>query len=392
MTRQIFSALAFGAALALAAPGAQAEILALMNYESMTPDAVKALKLGAPQERREALAVIDVDPQSPDFGRIVMEIPMPATQVVHHIFYDRTMSKAYITALGQPSLQVLDLTRNPWRLSTIEVPGCQLGEDVIFDEQNEYWYLTCMQSAQVFKGEVATDKVVATVSLPDSYPHGLGVSTAANRILVTSTIDAGLTDPREIVTELDATTLKILGTHRLSMKPEPTGVAPVEIMFVPNADPPVAYVTTMFGGALWAMTWDAATSTFKPEQVFDFATLGAGVALEMYLSPNNDRLYVTTGAPGQLHVFDLSAGFTKPKLTASYAAAGGAHHVGFTKDGRYAFVQNSLLNLPNLADGSVTVIDLQKGEVVASMDTLKNAGLTPNSLVLLPEWNDLAGH
>jgi len=389
----IFKALPVAVVLALTTPpAAKGEILALMNYESMTPDAVQALKLSAPQERREGLAVIDVDPNSPAFGRIVMEIPMPSGQVVHHIFYDRTMTKAYVTALGQPSLQVLDLSRNPWRLSTIEVPGCQLGEDVIFDEANEYWYLTCMQSAHVFKGEVATDKVVATVSLPDTYPHGLGVSTAANRILVTSTIDAGLSDPREIVTELDATTLKVLGTHRLSLKPEATGVAPVEVLFVPNADPPVAYVTTMFGGALWALTWDPSTGTFKPEQVFDFGTLGAGVALELYLSPGNERLYVTTGAPGHLHVLDLGAGFTKPKLLASYPAAGGAHHVGFTKDWRYAFVQNSLLNLPNLADGSVTVIDLQKGEVVASMDTLKNAGLTPNSLVLLPEWNHHAGH
>jgi hypothetical protein len=29
---------------------------------------------------------------------------------------------------------------------------------------------------------------------------------------------------------------------------------------------------------------------------------------------------------------------------------------------------------------------------VASMDTLKNAGFNPNSIVLLPEWNSLAGH
>jgi len=392
MTRQILGTLTLGIVLSLAAPGAQAEILALMNYESMTPDAVKALKLGAPQERREGLAVIDVDPGSPDFGRILMDIPMPPDQVVHHIFYDRSMTKAYVTALGQPSLQVIDLQRYPWRLRTVDVPGCQLGEDVIFDEQNEYWYLTCMQSGQVFKGEVATDRVLETVAIPGTYPHGLGVSTAANRILVTSTIDGGLTDPHDIVTELDATTLQILGTHRLSLKPEPSGVAPVEILFVPMADPPVAYVTTMFGAALWALTWDPATATFTPVQAFDFATLGAGVALEMYLSPKNERLYVTTGAPGQLHVFDLAAGFAQPKLVASYAAANGAHHVGFTKDWRYAFVQNSLLNLPNLSDGSVTVIDLQKGEVVASMDTLKDAGLTPNSLVLLPEWNDLAGH
>jgi hypothetical protein len=45
-----------------------------------------------------------------------------------------------------------------------------------------------------------------------------------------------------------------------------------------------------------------------------------------------------------------------------------------------------------MKDGSVSVVDLAKGEVVASMDTLKNAGFNPNVIVLLPEWNDFAGH
>ena len=45
-----------------------------------------------------------------------------------------------------------------------------------------------------------------------------------------------------------------------------------------------------------------------------------------------------------------------------------------------------------MSDGSVTVIDLAKGEVVASVDTLKEMGLNPNLIVLLPEWNDFAGH
>ena len=66
--------------------------------------------------------------------------------------------------------------------------------------------------------------------------------------------------------------------------------------------------------------------------------------------------------------------------------------MGFTTDGKYAFVQNALLNLPGMDDGSVTVIDLEKQEVVASMDTLKELGFNPNSIVLLPEWNHFAGH
>jgi len=380
-------------ALSLAgAADARAEILAMMNYESKTPDSLKALKLSGPQERREGIAIIEVDPASPDFGRILMDIPMPADQVVHHIFYDRTMSKAYVTSLAQPALQVMDMTRHPYRLETIETPGCAMAEDVIFDEANERWYLTCMGSAQVFQGDVKTDQVLAVVELPGTYPHGLGVSTEANRILVTSTVSGDLQTADEIVTVLDATTLAVVGTKRLSLKPPGSGEAPVEILFVPGASPPVAYVTNMFGATLWGLTWNPATQDFDAAQLFDFGSLQAGVALEMYVDQARQRLYVTTGSPGQLHVFDLAAGLDKPKHIAAYPAGEGAHHVGLTKDGRYAFVQNALLNLPGLSDGAVTVIDLQQGAVVASMDTLKNAGFNPNSLVLLPEWNDLGGH
>ncbi len=66
--------------------------------------------------------------------------------------------------------------------------------------------------------------------------------------------------------------------------------------------------------------------------------------------------------------------------------------MAFTKDERYAFVQNALLNLPGMSDGSITVVDLRKEKVIGRIDTLKNLGLNPNSIVLLPKWNHLAGH
>ena len=87
---------------------------------------------------------------------------------------------------------------------------------------------------------------------------------------------------------------------------------------------------------------------------------------------------------GALHVCQRSS--------AQPPAGEGAHHVAFTKDGRYGFVQNSFINLPGMRDGSVSVVDLKAQKVVASMDTLKNNGLNPNSIVLLPSWNHLAGH
>lgn len=104
-------------------------------------------------------------------------------------------------------------------------------------------------------------------------------------------------------------------------------------------------------------------------------------------------MYATTAMkPGHLHIFDISEGPTKPKLLKQIVTADGAHHVGFTPDFRYGFVQNSFINLPDMSDGSVSVVDLENGEVVATMDTLKDAGFNPNSLTLLPEWNHLAGH
>ena len=103
-------------------------------------------------------------------------------------------------------------------------------------------------------------------------------------------------------------------------------------------------------------------------------------------------MYVTTAKPGHLHIFDLSQGPAAPAHKKAIAAAEGAHHVAFTRDWKYAFVQNSLLNLPGMSDGSITIVDLVKGEAIGNIDTLKEQGFNPNSIVLLPQWNHLAGH
>lgn len=379
----------------MAAAPASAEILAIMNYESKPADQLKSLKLSGDAPRKEGLAIVDVDPESPSFGRIVSDIPIDPATVAHHVFYDRSMSKAYITGLQEPPLQVLDLTKNPYRLSKVETPPCTMGEDVIFDEANERWYLTCMGSANVIVGDVATDQVVGEILLPGTYPHGLAVNSGIDRILVTSTITPDLTSPDEFVSVVRASDLEVLGKIKMSDAESPSKVAPVEVFFVPGAEPATAVVTNMFGHTLEALVWDTGAEEFTRETIFNFAEQGAHVPLEIYFNDGDkpDRMYVTTAMkPGHLHIFDISDGPTKPKLLKQIATAEGAHHVGFTPDFKYGFVQNSFINLPDMSDGSVSVVDLEKGDVIASMDSLKNAGFNPNSLALLPEWNHLAGH
>jgi DNA-binding beta-propeller fold protein YncE len=357
-----------------------AEILAMLNYETKPEQMI----------RKEGLAVIDVDPTSATFGKMLMDIPLPPDLVAHHIYYNRDMSKGYITALGKSVLHVFDLRRFPYRLKTVEVGDCKVLEDVVFSEDNRTWYLTCMGSDNVIMGDAVADKPLKTIAAPRpgppfiSNPHGIAIDNGIDRVLITSTVMPGnLAEAGETITVLEASTGKVLSTHKVSLKPSPSKAAPVEVMFSPGAKPPVVHITNMLEASLWSGVWDPATRNFRFQQIDDYNARGEGVALEMLYNRKGDRLYVTTAKPGRVNIYD-NTDPEHPKFLKAIPAAAGAHHLVLSPDERYLFVQNSLLNLPGLSDGSITVIDLNKGEPIASVDTLKNQGFNPNCIVLLP--------
>jgi len=368
---------------------AQAEILAMVNYESkpkQTP-------------RREGIAIMDVDPESKNFGKILNDIPLPSDLVAHHIFYNKDMSKAYITSLGNGALHVMDMKHVPYRPKKIDLPDCQVSEDFAFSEDGQRWYLTCMGSSNVIVGDAKTDtqtKVIAANSkdIFIRYPHGIGLNEDIDRIIVTSTVrPSDLGDAGETVTVIEASSGKVLSTHKLSDKPSPSGSSPVEAVFLPHAKPAMAYINTMFGGALWTAIWNETSKDFSFQQVFDFSTLQQGVPLEIYFNDKHDRLYVSTANSGALNIFDISGDLKlKPKHLKTIPTAGGAHHIVFSPDEHYAIVQNSFLNLPNMDDGSISVIDLHKQEKIASIDTLKNQGFKPNCIVMMPQWHHDDAH
>jgi DNA-binding beta-propeller fold protein YncE len=358
---------------------ASAEILALLNYES---------KPGQPV-RREGIAIMDIDPDSADFGKILMEIPLPPDLVAHHIFFNRDRTKAYITALGKSLLHVVDLTRFPYRLRAIDVPGCQVGEDLVVSEDNRTWYLTCMGSSNVIMGDARSDKPIKTVSAAAPavatilYPHGIAIHNGIDRVLVTSTVKPDMSEAGDSVTVLEASTGKALSTHKIGSKPAPAKSAPVEVMFSPKADPPVVHITNMMEGTLWAGVWDPQSKAFSFHQVDDFGPREQGMPLEILYNAKGDRLFVTTAKPGYVNLYD-NTDPRQPKFLKTIPAAAGAHHSVLSPDERYLFVQNSLLNLEGMSDGSITVIDLKNDKVLGSIDTLKAQGFNPNCIMLLP--------
>jgi DNA-binding beta-propeller fold protein YncE len=371
-----------------------AEILALANYESKPNDSLKDLKMPfGTQGRREGIAIFDVDPESDNYGNILMDIPLPPDLVAHHVFYNRDATKLYLTALGKAELRVIDLTANPYRIKVIDIPDCQAGEDVVFSADNKTWYQTCMGSNVVVVGDAVNDTYTHTVETPVPYPHGIAIHEGIDRMLLSSTVRASdLLDPGEEIAVFEASTNKFLSRIKVSNKESPSGEAPVEILFVPQSVPPLAYITNMYGGTLWTATWNEGKRDFDVAQVFDFESEEVGVPLEIYFTADGSEMHVTTANPGRMHFFELGDHPGEPKLVKTLEAGEGAHHVAYTKDGRYAYVQNSFINLPGMSEGSITVVDLKSKTVIDTIGTFIDNGWNPNCMVLLPEWNDPMGH
>ena len=109
----------------------------------------------------------------------------------------------------------------------------------------------------------------------------------------------------------------------------------------------------------------------------------------MYFTPKSDMMYVTTAKPGHLHIFDLKAG---PKAEAGevHRHRGGRAPRG-VHQGLALRLCRTRCSTPGMSDGSITIVDLKEQKVIGSVDTLKNKGYNPNSIVL-PKWNHLAGH
>jgi hypothetical protein len=163
----IVFAVAAALVVAAAAP-ASAQILAMVNYESKAKAGLGGDKGTGHPARKEGIAVIDVDPKSKNFGKILANVPLPASLVAHHIFYNRDMSKAYVTALGLERMYVMDMKKLDYKLKKINVPGCKVGEDVVFSDDNKTWYLTCMGAGIVVVGDAVADTVKSTIKLPTS--------------------------------------------------------------------------------------------------------------------------------------------------------------------------------------------------------------------------------
>jgi hypothetical protein len=386
-------------AIRLSDAGVQ-HLFALVDYRSLTG-------------KEDGVAILDVTPGTKEFGTILQTMPIGVGVLPHHPYYNRDHTTIYTTALGGEHLYKLEFAgMRIKKISPIQSPTCIVGEDLYFSQDRSKFYQTCMGSDRVVAYDAKTDtpiqdfraarpaptdlanykKVAVTdpatmqslgdIDFPSipfiRWPHGISVNELIDRMVVTETIKPDLSEPGSSVTVIRASTGDVLQTIPIVRKPG-TASSPVEVLFYQGS--PLAYVTAMGDASLWTLAWNPDDQSFSPQLVDAGEARGQSWPLEPMIGPNG-HLFVSWAKPGVVNEYSVDDP-AHPKFIRTLPADAGAHHMDFSPDGHYLFVQNNLLNLDGLNAGTITVVDLQTGQKVGTIKSLLNAGLMPESLILL---------
>ena len=352
-------------------------ITALLNYRALDNSKV------------DGMAIIDLNPESETFGDILQDVPVGEGVLVHHTFYNADKSKLYNTALmGERLYQVNIHDDKIFDVTPIDTGSCIVGEDMIFSQDGEKFYLTCMGSDNVLVFDANTNEIINEITSSQEenpnaftkYPHGISANEKIDRMIITQTVSPALDDPQSSVTVIEFSTGKVISTIEL-MKNVDTPSAPVEVLFHPEES--IAYVTGMLDSTIWVLVWDEDTQSFEPKLVDDGTEREQSWPLDLNIG-SNGNLYVSFAIPGVVNEYSLENP-QQPELLRTLPAQPGAHHVLFSEDRKYMFVQNNLLNLDGLNSGTISVVDFDSGKLIATIDDLVEQGMMIESLDLIYE-------
>ena len=255
-----------------------------------------------------------------------------------------------------------------------------------FSKNGDRFHLTCMGSDNIIIFDGNTDEKIGEIlsdkeQNPDrfvKYPHGISADEGIDRIIFTETVSPSLDNPGTTVTIAEYSTGKILSNIEL-LQDEKIPSAPVEVQFHPKKH--IAYVSGMLDGTIWALVWNEKTNSFDPTLVDDAKTRDQNMPLDITFGPNGN-LYVSFANPGIVNEYSLENP-EQPKLLRTLPAQYGAHHVLFSPDNQYMFVQNNLLNLDGINAGTISVVDFKTGNLITTLDGFTKQGMMIESLDLL---------
>ena len=349
------------------------QMTAVINYRSIDES-----------RQKDGLAIMDLNPHSETFGDILQDVPVGEGVLMHHPYYNFDKSKLYNTALMGERLYLINFHDDKiFDVSPIDTGSCVVGEDMVFSKDGTKFYLTCMGSDNILIFDAQNDQLIGEIfserdQNPEAYtkyPHGISVDETIDRLIVTQTVSPSLEDPQSSVSVIEFSTGTVLSTIELVKNvDEPS--APVEVMFHPDIS--LAYVSGMLDATIWTLTWDEQTQSFIPNLVDDGTTREQGMPLDLNIGPGGN-LFVSFAIPGEVNEYSLENP-EQPELLRTLPAMPGAHHTLFSDDGRFMFVQNNLLNLEGINSGTISVVDMTTGNLIATIDDPLKDGMLIESV------------
>lgn len=349
----------------------------------------------------DGIAVIELDPEAPNFGNISSKLELGVGVLPHHIYYNQSANKLYTTALGGKYLYQIktekDNNGQPILVAAtpIDTGENTVGENLFFTNDGRF-FMTFMGGAGGLKdGSVGVfnagnNQLIKTIKAPIQnnpnkfimYPHGISINEEKGLMMVTSTIHPDLTSGfGNTCTLLDLNTYEVKETYQVANSPTDLS-SPVEVLLLRGKFPQYALATTMLGGDIWIAPYNPTTKKYDAfSKIFDGSTQGLGWTLEMYID-DNSKLYVSFADPGKVLIFDIS-NLPQLKLLKTLTADKGAHHMAFfkTKKGKEVVaVQNNLLDIPGINSGTISIIEIETGKTLGTVNLRSKYGILPESI------------
>ncbi len=289
------------------------------------------------------------------------------------------VQKAYITLQGQDRIAVLDINAGEV-IHYIDVDFTNIGDMphyIVIDETHNYWYCTLIANGSILKFDLKTDELVDSVFV-DNMPALMALDEQREYLYVSRFMPMlGMSTASQLVHKIDAQTMTVVGTVNV------------------GADSPHGIALSSDGNSLWVASNQAShffkieTNRFGEENYQpDNFRIGSDVpssyeindgfynALELELSQDDTKLFISCSNSNEIRVFDTTTGDSLD----SFPVGMMPWHFQLSKDDSQLFVANRMEN-------SISIINFLTGEISNfdnfSMDLLHGCALSGNDDLLV---------
>jgi len=212
----------------------------------------------------------------------------------------------------------------------------------VVDQNDGSIYISAAGSSKIFKLDPVSLKAIDSIAIPDYAPMGLGINNKTRTIYSTSRA--------AVVTATDLKTGK--QTH---IKTPIKGASAREVFVDETRN--IIYVTSVrAGGGIWVI--DGNTNTFK-NYIYNLGQALTGGSVD----PDKNLIYATAMGENRVVVVDAETGIVQRRFDAKGERP---TNVYFEKSKNRLFVANQ-------TSENITVLDAEKGDLIATIPTGKGA-------------------